>query len=155
MEFAERVEQLVAQHLTTRPDLFLIDLKISPDSKVVVTIDGDRSVCLQDCLDMSRAVEFNLDRDEHDFSLQVTSADITQPLQLPRQYRKNIGRKLDVLLTGDQRISGELKEVHDDHIIVEMRYRRPKEHGKGKENVIENKVIPFSEIKKTVLVLKY
>ena len=73
MEFRERVHELVDQYLETREDLFLIELKISADSNITVIIDGDQSVSLQDCLDVSRAVEFQLDREEHDFSLQVMS----------------------------------------------------------------------------------
>lgn len=75
MEFRERVHELVDQYLETREDLFLIELKISADSNITVIIDGDQSVSLQDCLDVSRAVEFQLDREEHDFSLQVMSPD--------------------------------------------------------------------------------
>lgn len=64
---------------------------------------------LQDCLDVSRAVEFQLDREEHDFSLQVMSPGLSEPLKLPRQFAKNIGRELDVLLNDDTKIQGELK----------------------------------------------
>ncbi|WP_278553322.1 ribosome assembly cofactor RimP [Elizabethkingia bruuniana] len=155
MEFRERVQELVDQYLATREDLFLIELKISADSNITVIIDGDQSVSLQDCLDVSRAVEFQLDREEHDFSLQVMSPGLSEPLKLPRQFAKNIGRELDVLLNDDTKIQGELKIVGVDSITLELKYRRPKLVGKGKEDVIEDRIIPLTEIKKALVVIKF
>ena len=155
MEFRERVQELVDQYLETREDLFLIELKISADSNITVIIDGDQSVSLQDCLDVSRAVEFQLDREEHDFSLQVMSPGLSEPLKLPRQFAKNIGRELDVLLNDDTKIQGELKIAGEDSITLELKYRRPKLVGKGKEDVIEDRIIPLTEIKKALVVIKF
>ena len=155
MEFRERVQELVDQYLATREDLFLIELKISADSNITVIIDGDQSVSLQDCLDVSRAVEFQLDREEHDFSLQVMSPGLSEPMKLPRQFAKNIGRELDVLLNDDTKIQGELKIVGEDSITLELKYRRPKLVGKGKEDVIEDRIIPLTEIKKALVVIKF
>ena len=155
MEFRERVHELVDQYLETREDLFLIELKISADSNITVIIDGDQSVSLQDCLDVSRAVEFQLDREEHDFSLQVMSPGLSEPLKLPRQFAKNIGRELDVLLNDDTKIQGELKIAGEDSITLELKYRRPKLVGKGKEDVVEDRIIPLTEIKKALVVIKF
>ncbi|KUY26155.1 ribosome assembly cofactor RimP [Elizabethkingia ursingii] len=155
MEFRERVQELVDQYLVTREDLFLIELKISADSNITVIIDGDQSVSLQDCLDVSRAVEFQLDREEHDFSLQVMSPGLSEPLKLPRQFAKNIGRELDVLLNDDTKIQGELKIAGEDSITLELKYRRPKLVGKGKEDVVEDRIIPLTEIKKALVVIKF
>ncbi|CAM3643089.1 ribosome assembly cofactor RimP [Elizabethkingia occulta] len=155
MEFRERVQELVDQYLETREDLFLIELKISADSNITVIIDGDQSVSLQDCLDVSRAVEFQLDREEHDFSLQVMSPGLSEPLKLPRQFAKNIGRELDVLLNDDTKIQGELKIAGEDSITLELKYRRPKLVGKGKEDVVEDRIIPLTEIKKALVVIKF
>ena len=72
MDFRAKVEQLVHEFLETRKDLYLVDLKISAGDDITVILDGDEGLSLQDCLDASRAVEFNLDREEHDFALQVS-----------------------------------------------------------------------------------
>lgn len=66
MEFRKRIEELLNEFLETRKDLFLIDLKISAGDDITVILDGDHGVSLQDCLDASRAIEFNMDREEHD-----------------------------------------------------------------------------------------
>ena len=155
MEFRNRVEELLNDFLKEREDLFLIDLKISAGDDVTVILDGDNGVSLQDCLDASRAIEFNMDREEHDFSLQVMSAGLSEPLSTPRQYRKNLGRTLDILMNNSSKIEGELSKVDDDKITLTLKYRKPKEVGKGKVDVVEEKEIPYSEIKKALVAIKF
>ena len=155
MEFRKNIETLLNDFLQTREDLFLIDLKFSAGDDITVILDGDNGVSVQDCLDASRAIEFNMDREEHDFSLQVMSAGLSEPLSIPRQFRKNIGREIEVLLTDSSEIEGELAEVGEEKITLVLRYRKPKEVGKGKVDVEEEKEIPYSDIKKALVVLKF
>lgn len=155
MNFSDRVNILINDFLNVREDLFLIDLKISPTQDITVIIDGDNGINLQDCLDASRAIENNLDREETDFSLQVTSPGLSQPLQLPRQYKKNIGRSLEITLNDDNQIDGELTKFDENEITIKRKYRKPKEIGKGKVDVEEEINIPFSQIKKAVVQIKF
>ena len=155
MDFRAKVEQLVHEFLETRKDLYLVDLKISAGDDITVILDGDEGLSLQDCLDASRAIEFNLDREEHDFSLQVMSPGLSEPLKLPRQFKKNMGREIEVLLNSDDKIQGEVVAVDDEKVTLVLRYRRPKLVGKGKEDVVENKEIPYTEIKKALVVIKF
>ncbi|KFE98689.1 hypothetical protein IX39_14795 [Chryseobacterium formosense] len=155
MEFRKNIETLLNDFLETRKDLFLIDLKISAGDDITVILDGDNGVSVQDCLDASRAIEFNMDREEHDFSLQVMSAGLSEPLSIPRQFQKNIGREIEVLLNDSTKIEGELAKVDDEKVTLVLRYRKPKEVGKGKVDVEEEKEIPYSEIKKALVVLKF
>ncbi len=155
MDFRKKVEQLVQDFLDTREDLYLVELKISAGDDVTVILDGDQGLSLQDCLDASRAIEFNLDREEHDFSLQVMSPGLSEPLKFPRQYKKNIGRELEVLQNDGEKIQGEITAVDDENVTLTLRYRRPKLVGKGKEDVVEEKQIPYTEIKKALIVIKF
>ncbi|SEM57121.1 ribosome maturation factor RimP [Chryseobacterium taichungense] len=155
MEFRKRIEELLNDFLETRKDLFLIDLKISAGDDITVILDGDNGVSLQDCLDASRAIEFNMDREEHDFSLQVMSAGLSEPLATPRQFNKNIGREIEVLLNDSTKIEGELAKVDDEKITLILRYRKPKDIGKGKVDVEEDKEIPYAEIKKALVTIKF
>lgn len=155
MEFKKKIERLLEDFLENREDLFLIDLKISAKDDVTIILDGDEGVTLQDCLDASRAVEFNMDREAHDFSLQVMSAGLSEPLSMPRQFKKNIGRSLDILLQNDTRIEGELTKVEENSITLLLRYRKPKEVGKGKIDVEEEKIIHFQDIKKALVTIKF
>lgn len=155
MELRTKVEQLIQDFLNTREDLYLVDLKISAGNDVVVILDGDTSLSLQDCLDASRAIEFNLDRESVDFSLQVMSAGLSEPLKLPRQYRKNIGRNLEIITNEDEKVEGELLSADEEKITLMLRYRRPKLVGKGKEDVEEECIIHYADIKKALVVIKF
>ena len=155
MDFREQIEQLLNDFLIERPDLFLIDIKFSVTDHIRVILDGDHGVSLQDCLDASRAIEFNMDRDEHDFSLEVMSAGLGEPLSSLRQYRKNIGRTLELILTDSTEIEGELVRVEEDHIALILKYRKPKDIGKGKVDVVEEKNIAYSDIKKALVAIQF
>jgi ribosome maturation factor RimP len=96
MTFKEKVSELLSEGLKEKPSVFLIDLTITDAFKIIVTLDGDNGVSLQDCIDISRAIEHNLDREEQDFSLEVASFSVGSPLKQTRQYKKNIGRTLIV-----------------------------------------------------------
>ncbi|MFC7346678.1 ribosome assembly cofactor RimP [Chryseobacterium zhengzhouense] len=155
MEFRKNIEALLNDFLETRKDLFLIDLKISAGDDITVILDGDNGVSVQDCLDASRAIEFNMDREEHDFGLQVMSAGLSEPLAIPRQFQKNIGREIEVLLNDSTKTEGELVKADEEKITLLLRYRKPKDIGKGKVDVEEEKEIPYSEIKKALVVIKF
>lgn len=155
MELKTRVEELLQEFLQTRSDLFLVDLKVSVASDITIILDGDQGVSIQDCLDASRAIEFNIDREEQDFSLQVMSAGLSEPLTLPRQFQKNVGRDLEILLEDTTKVQGELASVDDEKITLILRYRKPKDIGKGKIDVEEEREIPYSEIKKALVVIKF
>lgn len=155
MSFREKVEVLVNEFLAEREDLFLIETKISAGQDITVILDGDDGVTLQDCLDASRAIEFNLDREEEDFSLQVMSAGLSEPLVTPRQFRKNIEREIEIWLKNDEEIEGELTEVSETNITLILKYRRPKLIGKGKEDVVEERVIALEDIRKALVKVKF
>lgn len=154
MAFKEQVKQLLEASLGEHSSLFLIDFSISSDYKVSVIIDGDNGVTLQDCIDVSRSIEHNLDREEQDFSLEVASAGATSPLKLPRQYKKNIGRTLEVTLEAET-IEAVLVDADGEIISLEWKVREPKKIGKGKETVVKTARIPYGEIKKAQVVISF
>lgn len=150
----DQVTNLLNDALEQDGSLFLIDFSISTDNKIKVVIDGDDGVTVQDCMKISRAIEHNLDRDEVDFALEVASAGATAPLALPRQYKKNVGRKLEVK-TSEATIEGSLTAATDDGIILEWKAREPKPIGKGKVTVQKKREIDFSDIKEAKVILKF
>src|SRR5690606_3019093 len=90
------IKKLIDEAILANPTLLLVDWKISADNAIEILVDGDEGVSFDDIVRISRHVEHNLDRDEFDFSLNVSSAGIGNPLLLPRQYKKNIGRTLKI-----------------------------------------------------------
>jgi ribosome maturation factor RimP len=154
MTFKEQVSKLLNDVLLEKQDLFLIDFSISDTYKIIVTLDGDNGVNLQDCIDVSRAIENNLDREEHDFSLEVASLGVGSPLKLVRQYKKNIGRAL-IVKTNIETIEADLIEANEENIVLSWTAREPKKIGKGKETVQKCQEIPYSEIKEAIVTIKF
>ncbi|ESU28927.1 hypothetical protein FLJC2902T_09590 [Flavobacterium limnosediminis JC2902] len=154
MTFKEKVNNVLSEALEQRPSLFLIDLTITEAFKIIVTLDGDNGVVLQDCIDVSRAIEDNLDREEQDFSLEVASAGATSPLKLVRQFKKNIGRKLKVT-TATEKIEANITEANDEFIVLEWSAREPKQVGKGKETVQKRAEIKYEDIKEAIVIITF
>ncbi len=148
------MQEIVTEVLNEKPSLFLISLNVSPDNKIHIVLDGDEGITLKDCIDISRAVEGRLDRDQVDFSLEVTSAGATAPLSNPRQYRKNIGRKLSIS-TPESQYEGQLTAADSETITLEWKSREPKPVGKGKVTVQNRKEIPITDIMEAKVVLKF
>ena len=155
MNFNQKVQDLLSLALEQYPNIFLVDLKISNDKSINVILDGDKEVNIKDCINISRAIEFDLDRDEEDFSLEVASAGVGSPLKFPRQYRKNLGRKLEVISSDGFKFIGELTHVKEDAIELQWKQREPKPIGKGKVTVIKNKILTFDEISQTKVMIKF
>ena len=154
MTFKEQVEQQLNNSLLEKPSLFLIDISISDSYKIVVTLDGDNGVTLQDCIDVTRAIESNLDREAQDYALEVASVGVGSPLKLVRQYIKNIGRTL-IVKTNEATIEAALTAADDTKIVLSWEAREPKKIGKGKEPVLKNQEIPYNEIKQAVVTVNF
>ncbi|WP_164515321.1 ribosome assembly cofactor RimP [Flavobacterium ustbae] len=154
MTFKEKVNGLITEALLEKPSIFLVDLAVSDSFKISIGLDGDNGVALQDCIDISRAVENNLDREEQDFSLEVASVGVGTPLKMVRQYKKNVGRTL-IVTTNTEKIEAELVEANDVFIILSWKAREPKKVGKGKETVQKEQQIPYTEIKEAVVTVTF
>ncbi|MDN3676084.1 ribosome assembly cofactor RimP [Flavobacterium paronense] len=152
MAFRDKILALLEEGLKEKPSLFLVDLTVSETFKVIVTLDGDNGVNLQDCIDISRAVDTNLDREEQDYALEVASAGVSTPLKMVRQYRKNIGRTLKVK-TSTETIEAVLDQVSEESIALSWTAREPKKIGKGKETVAHKREIPYSDIKEAIVTI--
>ncbi len=152
--FKQKVESLLNEALASKPDLFLISFQITGANVIQVIVDGDNGVSVDDCIEVSRAIEHNLDREEEDFSLQVMSAGITEGLIHIRQYAKNMGRTLSII-TEKEEIEGELIATTADDFTLQWKAREPKPVGKGKVTVNKTQVIPYGEVKKAHVVVKF
>ena len=128
-------------------DKFLVDLKISTDNRINVAIDGDNGITIDDCIELSRAIEGSLDRDAEDFELNVASAGLDSPLKLKRQYKKNVGRDLTVTTFEGETVEGQLVEADDEHITLQPA-------GKKKAQP-EPMQFPYSDIKTAKIVVKF
>ncbi|MFD0932605.1 ribosome assembly cofactor RimP [Psychroflexus salinarum] len=150
----EQIMALVKEGLQEDESLFLIDLQISGGNNIKVIIDGDRDLSISDCVNISRAIEHNLDREIEDFSLEVASCGATEPLKYPRQYQKNVGRKLSVT-TGEETIDADLIGIEDNKIHLKWVAKEPKPVGKGKHKVQKEAKIAFDDIVKAQVIINF
>jgi len=153
--FKKTVEDLLQNALTERQDLFLIDFSLSGENAIKIVIDGDNGVLVEDCMFVSRAIEHNIDREEHDFSLEVLSSGAATPLTLPRQYKKHVGRNLEVNTLDGQSLEGELTDVSDKGVVLKWKTREPKPVGKGKVTVAKEANVAFENIKEAKVKIKF
>lgn len=147
MTFEDKINDLIEAALRDRTDLFLIECTISSDHHIRILLDGDQGVNLKTCIEISRSIEHNLDRETEDFSLEVASAGVGNPLQNRRQYTKNIGRKLRVERDSETTLEGVLTAATETDFTLEWKQREPKPVGKGKQTVIKKKILSYQEIK--------
>ena len=149
----EKVEELIADGIAGT-DIFVVKLTVSSSNDINVLLDSDTGLTLANCRTVSRAIEFNLDREEEDFSLTVASSGIGEPLVL-RQYSKNIGRKVSVTLNDGEVIEAKMIEATDEAIVLEWKSREPKPTGKGKITVVNKRTIEYRDIKQTIVLITF
>ncbi len=151
----EKVQELLNNALENNQSLFLIDLDITDDNQIRVIIDGDNGVTVEDCIAVSREIEHNLDREEYDFSLEVMSAGVSEPLSRPRQYKKNIGRTLKVKTKKGETIEGELVSATENECALKWSAREPKPVGKGKITVQKEATLPYEDIMEAKVMITF
>ena len=102
-------------------DKYLVNMKITPDNRIFVDLDGDNGINIDDCIEVSRAIENSLNRDEEDFELNVSSAGADSPLKMPRQYRRHVGRELSVEPFEGAKVEGILTEAGDTQFTIKTK----------------------------------
>ena len=137
-------------------DLFLIDVTVSRDNTIVVEIDAyERSVTIDDCVALTRAVEAEFDRDVEDYELEVGSAGLTAPFKVTAQYHKNIGNPVEVLTADGRKLKGTLSEANDDAFVVQIEKMVKPDGAKRKVKVLENETLKYNEIKYTKYLIDF
>ncbi len=129
--------------------LFIIDVTATPSNEVEVTIDSDGDVDIDDCVALSRAIESHFDRETEDFELTVASAGVGYPLKVLRQYKKLIGRPVEIVLRNGTKITAELRGAEKDSVTVFYTENRTVEGKKRKQQFEVEKTYPLTEIKTT------
>ena len=148
------VRRLVDEWLEGK-EYFLVDIQISPDSKVVVEIDHADGVWIEDCVELSKFIEENLSRDEEDYELEVGSAGLGQPFKVPQQYINFIGKEVEALDHDGRKVSGILKSVDGNKFVVSV---NEKVHVEGKKRPVKMDVdheYDMNEVKYTKYLISF
>lgn len=139
-----KIAQLIEENLQGK-DLFLVDFNVSTGNQIEVFIDSDhQEVSIADCVALSRHIESNLDREEDDFELNVSSAGLDIPLKQKRQYKKHIGERLKLQMKDGKQILMDLKEVSDESVKGIPLKKNPNAKKGSKKQFIELDAVELS-----------
>ena len=145
----QAIESLVNELRVDTPEIFLVSIKIKPTNNIKVYLDADNGLSIERCVKINRAMYRVIEEKgwypDGNFSLEVSSAGIEEPLKMIRQYRKNMGRQVEVILNDDSRYQGKLISVEEAAIQIEYT------EGKNKKAVTTVKELPFDQVKQTTV----
>ncbi len=150
----EKIVKLIEEKLSDS-DNYLVDVLIKPGNLIVVEIDNDKAVSIDDCVELSRYIESKVDRDVEDYELEVGSAGITSPFKVFRQYQKNVGKEVEVLLRTGVKLTGVLKSADENGIIITVEKQIKPEGAKRKVKVEEDQSYTYEEIKQTKYLIRF
>lgn len=149
----QAIEQKMNALLEAHPSHFLVEVRIKPTNNIKVFVDADEGVNLSNLIEYNRKLYKQIEESglypDGNFSLEVSSPGLDEPLKLNRQYRKNVGRFVEVTLQDGSNREGKLIEATEDGIIVEW------EEGKGKKKETKQESILFNQIKSTKIQIKF
>jgi len=154
----KRVLELAEERIAERdPKLYVVEITISADNRIALDLDREEGfVTIDDCISVSRNIEHNLDREAEDFSLEVSSAGMTKPFRVLKQYLKNVGRDVRVqTLEHGRAVEGLLKSADENGFVIETKEKKRIEGKKKKEWVIEEIPFNYNEVKETKLVISF
>ncbi|MFK7786885.1 MAG: ribosome assembly cofactor RimP [Crocinitomicaceae bacterium] len=153
----KKVKQLVNERIEELDNgLFIVDLRISSSNQINVELDKyEGNVSVDDCIRVSRNVEHNLDRDEQDFELHVSSSGLDKGLRVFAQYKKNIGRDVKVKRKEGGKIEGTLIDATEEQIVIQNSRKERIEGKKKKQTIVEDHIIPMSNVLETKIVISF
>jgi ribosome maturation factor RimP len=149
----DKVKAVIDPFLEEESSYFIVQIKIKPTNNIKVFLDGDHGLPIEKCTFFNRklykAIEEEAWFPEGDFSLEVSSPGVDEPLLLKRQYNKNVGRKVQVTMLDETIKEGTLITVAEADILLEWT------EGKGKKAVQQQLLIPFENIKSTIVQIQF
>ena len=131
MMITEAVVKALIEEKLEGSDKFIVAAKVLPGNKIRVFIDGLTGLNVKDCVNVSRHIEGNLDREVEDYELQVSSPGLTEPFQHPLQYKKNVGRNIKVTTNDGESWKGELTEFDGQNVTILPEKKKKKEQAEA------------------------
>lgn len=142
----ETIREFARDMIQDEPGFFLVDVKLKPGNSIQVLLDADTGVSLNKCVGYNRTLYKKIEDaglfTPGDFALEVSSPGLDEPLKLPRQYQKNLGRAVEVILKDGRKVSGKLLEAEPEIVIEEVK-------GKGKKQETVKHTFSQEQIKTT------
>lgn len=150
----ETIYQTVEQFLNGS-EYYLVDVKATPDNRISVEIDSFNGVSLEYCIEVNRHIESQYDREVEDYELEVSSAGLTEPFKVIKQYEKNIGNEVETLTKAGMKIVGILTEANETGFVLQTERTVKPEGAKRKMTVVENIPFTYEDIKHTKYIIRF
>ncbi|MEE4198650.1 MAG: ribosome assembly cofactor RimP [Bacteroidales bacterium] len=150
----QKIENII-EGIVREKNAYIVDLTVNSSNKILLELDSFEGVTIDDCVEVSRIIEKNLDRDQEDFSLEVSSPGLSSPFKVWQQYQKNTGKEVETILSDGQKLKGNLIEVDQEGIIIEETRKIKVEGKKKKQTITEKLQLSFDNIKSTKIVIKF
>ena len=149
----QAIDDFINAELENSEDVFLVELRINPGNDIKIFLDADNGITIEKCTKLNRALYRHIEETamfpDNNFSLEVSSPGIDEPLKLNRQYVKNISRKVEVTLTDESKKEGKLISVNEEEITIEEKT------GTGKKAIVQKTNILFNQIKHTIVLVTF
>jgi ribosome maturation factor RimP len=152
-EKKHQVEQLVEKLLAEEPQYFLVRVLVRPINNINVYVDGDAGITIEKCVKLNRALYKQIVEEgvcnDGEFALEVSSPGVDEPLQLYRQYVKNVGRSLEVINKDGKIVHGKMLQVDEKGIELEEVI------GKGKKKEVLKHFLLFDDIQSATVTIEF
>lgn len=147
------IEGMMTSLLASEPGDFLVSIKIKPTNNIKIFIDSDEGMSIEKCVKYNRKLYAQIEEKaifpDGNFSLEISSPGVDEPLKMHRQYEKNKGRNVLVTFNDGTEKEGKLLEVTETDILIEQKT------GKGKKAETHQHLIPFDNIKATTVQVQF
>jgi ribosome maturation factor RimP len=150
----DTINQLINEHLEGS-DFYLVDLKLTADQRILIEIDAFQGVSIDDCVHLNRYLLEKLNPEIEEYELEVSSAGITEPFKVLRQYQKNLGKEVEVITKEGKKITGILGEATDEHFQLTVEKKVKEEGAKRKQTVEEIFTFTYTEVKTTKMIIRF
>ena len=151
----EQITALVSSKIADQPELFVVDINVRPGNVVEVILDGDAGVTIETCTEIHRHILREIDREVVDYSLEVSSPDLTKPLKVARQYIKNIGRDIVIRKLDKSKHVGTMIAADDAGCTIEFEIKEEVPGKKAKQKRIVQENIPYSEMHDAKIAIRF
>jgi ribosome maturation factor RimP len=149
----QAIEQKVMALIDPDPENFLVEIKIRPGNNIKIFVDADRGMSIDKLAQYNRSLYRQIEESglfpNNDFSLEISSPGLDEPLKLRRQYLKNIGRQVEILLKSGIKMEGKLINAAGEEIVIE------EEKGNKKKKEIIQHSLSYDDIKTTKIQIKW
>jgi len=148
-----KIVKLVEEKLDDK--MFLVDISVTTNNVIQVFVDSFNGLTIEQCIDISRNVEHNMDREEEDFALQVSSPGLNESFKVKEQYYKYTGREVEIISSSEVKFEGLLKEANDEGIVMETSSLEKVKGQKKKQLIIREHKFDYNEIKSAKAVISF